>query len=80
MIRSNEEKIYLEGRCSENICDTVRYMKYHYGFEHIKSIRKNGKHKAVMTMKEEYYDEDISEILRVMSKVFYCSVLAEWGE
>jgi len=79
ILRQQREIIFMQGRCSRDICNTVRYMKYNYGFEHIKSVRMNGKHRAIMTMKDDYYDDDIREILKIMSDVFECSVLAEWG-
>ena len=50
------------------------------GWEHIGRVRMQGKHRAVLTMKEEYYDDEINEILNTMSKTFFCSVLAKWGD
>tara|TARA_R110001592_G_scaffold170463_1_gene407640 strand:- start:517 stop:759 length:243 start_codon:yes stop_codon:yes gene_type:complete len=78
-MRSSEEKILLEGRCSRDIANTLRYMKEN-GWEHIGRVRMEGKHRVVLTMKEEYYDEEIHEILNKMSKTFFCSVLATWGD
>jgi len=78
ILRYQGEKIFMQGRSSRDICETVRYMKYYYGFENISSVRMNGKHRAIMTMKDDYYDDDIREILKIMSDVFECSVLAEW--
>lgn len=78
-MRGSEEKIYMEGRCSKDICATLRYMK-HNGWDNIGSVRMNGKRKAVLTMKEEYYDEDVDEILEKMCKIWHCCVLAKWGE
>lgn len=79
MERSRDEKIYMEGRCSRDIVDTLRYMKKN-GWDHIGSVRMDGKRRAVLTMRREYYDDEVSEILEQMSKVFCCSVLAKWGE
>tara|TARA_R100001594_G_scaffold76827_1_gene111451 strand:+ start:4953 stop:5201 length:249 start_codon:yes stop_codon:yes gene_type:complete len=78
-LRSSDDKIKLEGRCSRDIASTLRYMKEN-GWDHIGSVRMVGKHRAILTMREEYYDEDISEIIEKMSKIFMCSVLATWGE
>tara|TARA_R110002110_G_scaffold399335_3_gene615163 strand:- start:483 stop:806 length:324 start_codon:yes stop_codon:yes gene_type:complete len=78
-LRSSEEKILLEGRCSKDIASTLRYMKQN-GWEHIGRVRMLGKHRAVLTMKEEYYDNEVQEILEKMSRIFCCSVLASWGD
>tara|TARA_R110002012_G_scaffold74009_1_gene188070 strand:+ start:120 stop:365 length:246 start_codon:yes stop_codon:yes gene_type:complete len=78
-LRSSDEKIYMEGRCSRDIADTLRYMKKNE-WDHIGSVRMDGKRKAVLTMKEEYYDDEVDEILEKMCKVFKCCVLAKWGE
>ena len=79
MERSRDEKIYMEGRSSRDIVDTLRYMKKN-GWDHIGSVRMDGERRAVLTMRREYYDGEVSEILEQMSKVFCCSVLAKWGE
>lgn len=76
-LRSSDEKIMLEGRCSRDIVDTLRYMKNN-GWDNIGSVRMDGKRKAVLTMREEYYDEDISEIIEKMCKIWKCCVLAKW--
>ena len=78
ILRSSEEKILLEGRCSRDIAATLRYMKEN-GWDHIGSVRMQGKRRAVLTMREEYWDSEISEIIEKMSKIWFCSVLAVWG-
>ncbi len=79
ILRSSEEKILLEGRCSRDIVATLRYMKEH-GWDNIGSVRMQGKRRAVLTMREEYWDSEVSEITEKMSKIWFCSVLAIWGE
>ena len=77
-LRNSDEKILLEGRCSKDIANTLRYMKGH-GWDNIGSVRMQGKRRAVLTMREEYYDCEVSEIIEKMSKIWHCSVLASWG-
>jgi hypothetical protein len=79
MLRSSDVKIFMEGRCSRDIADTLRYMKKN-GWDHIGSVRMKGKRRAVLTMREEYYDDEVREIIEKMSKIWFCSVLATWGE
>ena len=79
VLRSMEEKIYLEGQSSKDIVLTLTYMKKN-GFDNIKSVKMNGRKRVILTMKEDYFDEDIREILDKMSSVFNCSVLAIWNE
>jgi len=77
-LRSSDEKILLEGRCSRDISSTLRYMK-HNGWDNIGSVRMQGKRRVVLTMREEYYDDEVREIIEKMSKIWHCSVLAIWG-
>ena len=77
-ISSNEKILLQRYNSSRDIVETLRYMKYN-GWDHIGTIRMKGKHDAVLTMKEEYTDEDIEEILSKMSSIFMCSVLAKWN-
>ncbi len=78
-LRSSDEKIKLEGRCSKDIAETLRYMKS-AGWSNIGTVRMQGKRQAILTMREEYYDDEVREILEKMSKIWFCSVLAQWGE
>ena len=78
ILRCSDEKILLEGRCSRDIADTLRYMKDN-GWDNIGTVRMQGKRQAVLTMREEYYDDEVSEIIEKMSKIWSCSVLATWG-
>jgi len=78
-LRSSDEQILLEGRCSRDIANTLRYMKQN-GWDNIGSVRMQGKRRAVLTMREEYYDDEVHEILEKMSKIWLCSVLATWGD
>ena len=78
-LRSSDEKIFMEGRCSRDIANTLRYMKDN-GWDNIGTVRMNGKNRAILTMREEYYDDDVSEILEKMCKIWKCCVYARWGE
>lgn len=76
-LRYAEDEIHLEGNNSKNIVETLRYMKKN-GWFNIGKIKMIGSKKAIFTMKEDYYDEDIIEILEKMNKVFMCGVSAKW--
>jgi hypothetical protein len=73
-------KVFLEGFNSKTIADSLRYMQKYRGFENIGSVKMVGKHRVILTMKEEYTDEDVEEILDQLEHVFHCGVGAKWGE